>query len=430
MKMEYLLIKAKDDFCISEKEFQHLLLTNSRIQINGNELTLDNYKFNLRVISYDVEDNKEVVFHLILDADGTKEHKEQIEALETIDRVLRRFTEKYPEFYMNTIWDDISPYYSCMMYPKINSIENKMRKVIYFFMIKNIGSKWIEKNIPKEVRQAIKENQKKNNIHNILEDCLSCADFIQLRTFFFDPYPLNSDMQLLVRKIKAGKEDTQKLVETFESKSNWERFFSSELNIDELPKKWNELYHYRNKIAHNRNYDKDDYNETNKLCEEIENELDRCIAKACSISITEEEKIAVETIAEHSIEKNLVTELISNVNRTTNNKWQEVFEENIKANFNFTKHFTNLLEEENKPIQLLNYSDLSKNFHPERFINMYNFDAISILKDSLIDLNYKFNFNLLNNSEKSILTEEVAESPGNSSESEISTEIIDESVDK
>ncbi|SFH40261.1 hypothetical protein SAMN05660649_05078 [Desulfotomaculum arcticum] len=310
-KLEYLLVKKKDDFCNTIEQFQNFLLTNKRLSIAEDILTIDNHQIKYNLIEQDIEKTKELSFHLSFESLSESEDKE-IEALETADKFIRRIIDTYSNlFYINTIWDDVSTYYGIKAYPKINSIENKMRKIIYIFMIRNSGSKWVERNIPRDVKESIKKTQEKNNIHNMLEDCLYCADFIQLGYFFFEKYPINRDWRSLIMELKKAKQldndSIDKMIEKYVSTSNWERYFAGEIQVDELLDKWQILYEFRNKVAHNKKIQKKDFTDAIKILDELEGAFDKCLERINQIEVPENGQNAIEEIAEESIEKNLIS---------------------------------------------------------------------------------------------------------------------------
>lgn len=56
---------------------------------------------------------------------------------------------------VDIIYSEIAQYYTRKAYPKINEIENKMRKLIYLFMLKNFGNSWLKDGTPVDINQKI-----------------------------------------------------------------------------------------------------------------------------------------------------------------------------------------------------------------------------------------------------------------------------------
>ncbi len=166
--------------------------------------------------------------------------------LEKFDKLFKRIIKKSGiKFILNTIWDEVSQYYCKSCYPRINEIENLMRKLIFRFMIKNIGSDWVKKSFPQKLKENVEKIAEKNEAEGLLENSLYEADFIQLIEFIFIPYPKNRDINKLFEMINAAEKlDDLKKVKEFQPKSNWERYFSSIIKIDDLEDKWRKLYKY------------------------------------------------------------------------------------------------------------------------------------------------------------------------------------------
>ena len=131
MKIEYLLIKPNNDFCSNEEQFICLLKSNKRIAIDNEHIKLSKCSFDYTLKSSEV---------------NWKKNKEIINE------------ECGNQFKINTIWDDVSIYYSQKLYPAMIEIENVLRKLIYRFMIKTVGSSWFSYSTPLSVKDAMKKD--------------------------------------------------------------------------------------------------------------------------------------------------------------------------------------------------------------------------------------------------------------------------------
>ncbi len=343
MKIEYLIIKPKDDFCTTPDKFLSLLSSNSRLGVKDNQISFQNESFPYSLDSETVEykNRKEIVFHFIVCSE-----KNEPEGLENIDGLLHRINSGYGNpFIINTIWDDVSIYYAKDLFPKIIETENLLRCVIYRFMIRIAGSGWFTSNSPDGFQDAIKKTYEKNDVPNeLISDQLYYADFIQLRRFFFEPYSIRKLSQDLISSLRqidlhseAGKNKIDKLIETYESKSNWERYFSRKMAVQDLDKKWDELYKYRNSAAHSKRIRKKDADAAQGLIEELQAAFDICLNNIGQIELSDEE---IEAVKEHAaetaantqssyengtytalselsraLENGSVTEMIQNINR-------------------------------------------------------------------------------------------------------------------
>lgn len=150
-------------------------------------------------------------------------------------------------------------------------VENLLRKLIYRFMIKTAGSAWFDSTVPEGMKDAIKKTADKNHMDELpTEDQLYYADFIQLGWFFFEKYttkPLNQNSVQELRNLIGEKNDIEEklrdFLETYEAKSNCERYFKEEIEVEDLYQKWQELYIYRNHVAHAKRLKHDGFKKAN-----------------------------------------------------------------------------------------------------------------------------------------------------------------------
>ena len=80
MKLEYLLVKIRDDFCQDIEQFKSLLSSNTRLVLHDDTLEADHKVLSYHIVKYDVESSKETVFHITFQAEQEKE-AEQVAAL-------------------------------------------------------------------------------------------------------------------------------------------------------------------------------------------------------------------------------------------------------------------------------------------------------------------------------------------------------------
>ena len=315
IKMEYLLIKPSNDFCPTVVQFKNLLLSNQRINIDDRTVAFSGISLDYTLTDEEVvwKNIKEIVFHFTVSTDA-----KNVSILEDFDILLHRINAKCGnQFKVNTIWDDVSIHYTNKLYPVIVETENLLRKLIYRFMIKIAGSTWFLNSVPESVREAIRKKAEKNTTDNLPDvDQLSLADFIQLGVFFFEKYttkPLNQNAIKELRKIVEKKTDTNNnisaFLETYEAKSNWERYFAEKIEVEELYKKWQELYIYRNSVAHTKRMCKGEYEAAESLAKELKSAFEKCIDHIDDVKMTEEEVEAVQEVAKETINKPQMTRM-------------------------------------------------------------------------------------------------------------------------
>lgn len=330
MKIEYIFIKQKDDYFVTDEMFQHFLDSNNRIKFEDNGIIFEGKTLEYTLKSADVEKSNEKVFHFAIEIQGSGE--EQADLIEKFDSLVKEINEKNGmPFAVNTIWNDVSSYYGEKLYPKILKVENMLRKIIYLFMLKTVGSKWIDVSAPEifqtSINIVIEKNHKKRD--EIKEGWLTYADFIMLGYFFTAPYSLKTDVKDLFKelrqyertnirnngakkaddenKIKNKKEKQltadiiKRMSDEYEPKNNWERYFSDKLSIkskNKFSKDWSSLYDIRNKVAHGKPINKEDFIKADELIKLYTKSSEECIEIIDTLEITAEEAKAVEAVAQ------------------------------------------------------------------------------------------------------------------------------------
>lgn len=337
MKMEYIFIKQKDDYCVSEEMFRNFLCGNKRIEfkdIGDNKASViifegQNLEYGLEAV--DVEKSNEMIFHFMVEVPGDEEGQAGI--LESFDSLIKEINEKNGvQFAINTIWNDVSSYYGKKLYPEILKVENMLRKIIYLFMLKTVGSKWVDVGAPEKFQISINNVIEKNNKtkNEINAEWLTYADFITLGYFFTAPYSMKTDLKVLFKELKQyesintlsngekwiddeskreNKEkrkeltaDTiRKMSDEYEPKNNWDRYFSDKLSVkgpNKFSKDWGSLYDIRNKVAHGRPINGADFIKANELIKLFTTTFNECIEIIDTLEITVEEAEAVEAVAQ------------------------------------------------------------------------------------------------------------------------------------
>lgn len=295
LSVEYLIaIEVKGGFCNSVKSFNNLLSADGDIKIKGNTLTYKELTVGYEVRTDELPEKAQRYFYIKLDCDDSN----QVEDFANLLRAVRGMANKAGGHFA-VVWDDIGFYYATLAYPKINEIENLLRKLIARFMYTSVGMEWGDTTLPDDLRDSIKRNKRnRQQGANILHE----TDFIQLADYLFKPYrsPTNGNELIQDRILQANSPadiDIEEL-KSYLPKSNWTRYFANIVNCNDsfLDKRWQKLYALRNVVAHNSMLTKSDYDEILLLISEVEQPIKEAIESLDKLNIPEDEKV---TIAEN-----------------------------------------------------------------------------------------------------------------------------------
>ena len=170
-------------------------------------------------------------------------------------------------------------------------------------MIVNVGVNWHKTDVPKEVNDSIKNENKQSE-----ESFLHKLDFIQLSNLLFHKFS-NNDIELFFKSIK-DKKGTESVtideIKKYQKKSNWQKYFAKNVDCEaeQLESQWKKIYEIRCQVAHCRTLTEEQYNELIKLNETVKKTIESALKTIDTINISEEEKAKTfdttqETIAEY-----------------------------------------------------------------------------------------------------------------------------------
>ncbi|OEZ75374.1 hypothetical protein JAB6_55960 [Janthinobacterium sp. HH104] len=292
MKIEYLVIIESDStFCRDRASFNNFLQSNSDIKIHNNTFKYKNLEIGYELKLGQQEDGRNRFFNIKLECNNEKNIDEFHDLLKSIRSLLHRISDKKPQ----VLWDDISFHYAQKAYPMIHQIENLMRKLITKFMLTNVGLGWTKDTIPEDLRRSNKSEGIENNNNYLYE-----TDFKDLSTFLFDEYR-TIDIKSLNEKIRSA--DSEKMLASelrnFLPKSNWERYFREYVNCEGnyLQTRWEKLYKYRCKIAHNNSFTREDFKQTTILIDEISPKITDAISNLDKVEVPEADRDELAEIA-------------------------------------------------------------------------------------------------------------------------------------
>lgn len=278
LKLEYLIFIDNEGIkCNDEKSFNHLLQSNPDIEVKNNKIKYKSITVDYELTFGQIADTNRTYFHLIFNYNEIDKIDIYVSLLKSVKSVIHIIT-KTPQ----TLYDGISIYYSNLAYPIISDIENVMRRLITKFMLTKVGVDWIKDRTPDDVKSSINSSNKDlTYLHNV--------DFIQLKNFLFsENYPVHKEN--LVKKLKEAKDISELNLEDIKvliPNSNWERYFSTNISIskEKLIKSWDDLYDLRCNVAHNKTFNKTDYEKVKSLCDEIKPQLVQAFDSLSKIEI-------------------------------------------------------------------------------------------------------------------------------------------------
>lgn len=295
MKTELLILIADDEsFCINKQAFVDFLKIDSLISITGDKINFrktvkarDQVSAKFRIETNKVKSSNERYFLLVMECDQQAKIDEFSELSERLKDIVQRISPGATT--VNTMWDGVGRIYAEKSYPVINEVENLMRRLIAKFMLITVGVNWSKDAINPELYKKI-ENF--DEVDPYLND-LHKLDFIHLIQVLFDKkrdIPLE-ELDRLLLTTKFTENDKERILK-YIPRSNWEKYFASLVDEKDhnIEDKWKLLYKLRNKVAHNRNVKKSEYEQIKGLAGNITEIIKKATSKLGEIDLNEEDR--------------------------------------------------------------------------------------------------------------------------------------------
>lgn len=229
--------------------------------------------------------------YLDIEAEG-KTKVQIIKCLERIEDTL--FTSGIEDDYICVIsYDAVSEYYCDKIYPMLNTLERKLRRLLYNTYIVNFGLEYYEQTIINDVKDNAKKRigKKGNKQEKRNKEFFDNVDFGDIQRILFtatwNEYDEKQKQRFLNTHSDLSELSDEVLRDKFSEfspKSDWKRFFAHKTDDTIMVENTiNEIREFRNQVAHCKHFSSDEYKE----CAAAIRKLSRAVDQA--IKITEEQ---------------------------------------------------------------------------------------------------------------------------------------------
>lgn len=226
-------------------------------------------------------------------------------------RLIRHLRETLKFSHIRILQDDISSEIANQLYPKINRVENMLRRYLIKFFIQRVGMNWWEVTATPKMIDKVRNRlrNRSNQFSYFIDSDIEFADF--------------DDLGLLIYKQSTGFNEPEKVLErlmTIENiedlkelkdglQGNYTKYFKTFFRDKNFERQWKEMSRIRNKVAHQATF----FHAELKKGVEISNSLTAIIQEAekhideIVLSLKEKQAIhqaAAEVVREEEVEAN------------------------------------------------------------------------------------------------------------------------------
>jgi len=193
-------------------------------------------------------------------------------------RLLKHLRESLKFAHLRILKDDISAEIANQLYPKINSVENLLRRYLIKFFFQRVGMNWWEVTATPKMIDKVKNRQRNrsNQFSYFINSDIEFADF--------------DDLGLLIYKQSTGFNDPERVLEMLDQietldhlnelksnlRGNYTKYFKTFFRDKNFEKLWKEMSKIRNKVAHQATF----FHSELKKGKELSAELTRIITEA------------------------------------------------------------------------------------------------------------------------------------------------------
>ncbi len=303
MNISYIFLlknKKREKFVNKEIENNILKVLFNNVKDSSFEVYIDKKKYD---ISYMIFYDKNLEMIELTLSHGKKRINDA-KVLNHVDNLLRKGKLR-KDYSIIVTYDGVSSYFCNKAYPMINEFETCLRELVYTILIKTFGIEWYEKTVSDELSSRIKQVSKGKSNSALIESALNEMTMHDLETYLFKPYS-EFDFEQLVKSeqnidaifSEKSKEEIVLLLEKCIPKSLWNRFFDS--NIDDIQNELNMIRDFRNKVAHNKEFNENEYNNfcniVKMVISKIKNAKDNISMKEFNSQIINDSYYAYSTI--------------------------------------------------------------------------------------------------------------------------------------
>ncbi len=206
-------------------------------------------------------------------------------------KLLVHITKSLNFRHIRILRDDISTDIANKIYPKINKVENLLRRYLVKFFIQKIGVNWWDVTAPKSLADKI--NSRKNNekvFSQLVETDVTLIDFDDLGELIYKQTSGFNRQESIISKVMNAKDLDDLNILKQELQSNYTKYFKEAFQDKQFEKKWKLLFEIRNKVAHNNLFVKIDLENANEICSSLESIIDDAESKINEFKFSVEEQ--------------------------------------------------------------------------------------------------------------------------------------------
>jgi hypothetical protein len=291
----------------TNEQFAYSLLSNSELwnnpKYNLKQHRIDDTKFSVTISNVDTKSAPDFAPQNSFRVSVVG----QFDALEKARLPLITHVKKQDIPVVYVLTDEISEQIAQQIYPRINKVENRLRRYLIKFFATKLGSDWWRLTADSEMQ--FKAQQRRNNelvFSPHVDNKAYLIDFGELGKIVYIQSSGFINKEDIIKKVMSLGNDVESIIRLKEElQSNYTKYFKSTFKDRSFQEKWERVEKIRHKVAHNNLFTKEDLDQAIKLSEELIKIIEDADQKVDEVVFSKGEQ---EAIQEAIIESLVTTE--------------------------------------------------------------------------------------------------------------------------
>jgi len=201
--------------------------------------------------------------------------------------------QKFEHLYV--LMDDVSSNIANEIYPKINRVENSLRKYLIKFLVTKLGPNWWSVTADAEMQKKIvSRKNNENNFSHKADGKAYLIDFGELGKIVYTQSSGFISRDDIYSKVMAMEESAEAVHSLkLELQSNYTKFFKDTFKDRNFQQKWEDLEKIRHKVAHNSLFVLEDKNIADRITQELEAIIEDANKQIDALKFSQDEREAI-----------------------------------------------------------------------------------------------------------------------------------------
>jgi hypothetical protein len=214
-------------------------------------------------------------------------------------RLLKHLRETLKFQHVRILTDDVSTYIANEIYPRINHVENLLRRYLTLFFIQKVGLDWWETTATRAMLEKVKmrKNDRYNEFASLVDADVSLVDFDDLGELIYKQSSGFNNPDKVLQKLLSIETTEQLATLKSELQGNYTRYFKESFQNNQFEQKWKDLFKIRNKVAHQGTFYMSELQNGIRLCDSIIEIIQNAEFKINDLEFSIEEKEAIRSAA-------------------------------------------------------------------------------------------------------------------------------------